>query len=129
MGFAQILADLHAPVGFDAYGYAYGDVTGNVFHTGSPTSYGPTFGRRAHAYVSMVRHACIPGPGDTIGCSIHLPPYEPQPGASGTISLTHEKYKLSMCVLPGSAIVFYKDGVSLGPAFTNIYRGSVSRGA
>lgn len=61
VGWAQGLSDLHSPVGFDEFGYAFGDVKSILFHTGRPLN----------TFVNMPvtpKDAIF-----TIGMLIHLP--------------------------------------------------------
>ena len=119
VGWAQSLADIHAPVGYDEYGYGFGDVTGNVFHTGRPMKY-------ANPWQI----------GDVIGCRIVLPEISASksdtPSLMGTLQEKHEKfypplkmgkYKIKMTLHPGSFISFYKNGQSLGKSFGPLYKG------
>ena len=62
MGWAQGLSDLHSPVGFDEFGYAFGNAKGVLFHTGRPLD---TF---------TVIPSMYKGPDNiVIGILIHLP--------------------------------------------------------
>lgn len=60
LGWSREQADLRVPVGFDNYSYSYRDVQGDVFHKSRGKPYGEPY-----------------GPGDVIGCFIHLPPSSP----------------------------------------------------
>lgn len=144
VGWSMILGDLHAPVGFDEYSYAYGDVTGHTFHTRRPRLYGPTFGKLAALFslslslsFFLLPCSCLSvGPGDVIGVHLHLPAYATTPESeaeaeASTLAQIQEEYpplrlgeyKVRLKLHPGSFIAYYKNGTPLGTAFGPIYRG------
>ena len=131
VGWATLLADIHAPLGYDEYGYAYADKTGNSFHCRIGRPYGPTY-----------------SPGDTIGCLIELPFIPPAPTDQtlyeqakilpqkiGNIlkmayppiarpaALTAD-FKVELPPLLHSKITFFKNGHCLGTAFKHLYHAS-----
>jgi Set1/Ash2 histone methyltransferase complex subunit ASH2 len=107
LGWSTEKGDLQAPVGYDKYSFSYRDKEGTKFHQSRGASYGESY-----------------GPGDIIGFYIHLPP-----NAAANAVATLEEIKLSgkkdeePNKLDGSEILFYKNGVSQGVAFSNIYEG------
>lgn len=116
VGWGHSLSDIHAPIGYDEYGYGYGDVTGNVFHTGRFMAYSEPWNI-----------------GDVIGCRIVLPPISDKDSKlfedlqreyeSKYPPLRAGNYKIRMSLHPGSFIAFYKNGRYLGKSFGPIYRG------
>ena len=114
VGWSQILADVHAPVGYDEYSYSFRDLDGQAFHVSRGKPYGQKW-----------------GPGDIIGCMIDIPPVDDamKPEAKRLLSQIQSKYppkkeglyKVSLEVLPNSQITFFVNGVSQGVAFSNIY--------
>jgi hypothetical protein len=128
VGWSAILADSHAPLGYDEYGYAYGSKSGNTFHCRIPRQYGPP---------------CAPD--DVIGCLIELPekpvePYDPAecetersrhaslatairniyPPLSRPTTLSAE-FRVSLPVLVNARIQYFINGCPLGVAFKHIY--------
>lgn len=59
LGWSTEKGDVQAPVGYDKYSYSYRDKEGTKFHVSQGLPYGQTY-----------------GPGDIIGCFIHLPKVE-----------------------------------------------------
>ena len=125
LGVATIEANLESPVGFDRFGYSYCSKTGNISHGNKQVTYGEPF-----------------GPGDVIGLYIRLPPFEGNDILSKMKKerrdadddshikrlerqLIHKTQMIeegySMHSLKGSQISFYKNGVSQGVAFENIF--------
>jgi len=120
LGWSTEKGDVQAPVGYDKYSYSYRDKEGTKFHQSRGKSYGEPY-----------------GPGDIVGCLIRLPPKEqekkensiiktPTPEKKDKIALTSRKEEDDdePEPLPGSEIVFYKNGVSQGVAFSNIGKGT-----
>lgn len=123
LGWGASKADIQAPVGVDRYGFAYGDVGGRKIHESRPRDYtGISF-----------------APGDIIGCYIYLPSVAEATSlaaaeAASAQPKSHDDPLLPSIVkstiayvpiglpLKGSKVVFYKNGVSLGAAFTDIPR-------
>ena len=119
IGWSQILGEVHAPVGFDEYSYAWRSVDGAIYHCSRPMAYSKPW-----------------GPGDTIGCRIDIPDdkqfqdfYSTQEH-SELLGKVQEKwpplkegvYDIKMDILPGSSITFYLNGESMGVAFRDLYR-------
>uniref|UniRef100_A0A834VC68 Set1/Ash2 histone methyltransferase complex subunit ASH2 n=1 Tax=Sarcoptes scabiei TaxID=52283 RepID=A0A834VC68_SARSC len=129
IGWAQDLAQLNAPIGYDKFGYSWRSRKGTVFHS----SIGKHFAEEGF------------GSGDILGCLIYLPPPKDDPYCE--IPLLPDSFKdrplikmrnyiffeekeekpkiaeANLRVLEGSKIVFYKNGVKIGTAFENIYGG------
>ena len=122
IGWAQKNGNLQAPLGFDKFGYSCRSRKGTKFHESVGKKYCKGYGQ-----------------GDVLGCLIILPE---KPGGDYLPSTfkdkplvkfkSHlyfeEKDKLQenlkkLQTLAGSKIIFYKNGVSLGEAFTGIYGG------
>ncbi|KAJ6221961.1 hypothetical protein RDWZM_000506 [Blomia tropicalis] len=134
IGWSQELANLQTPLGYDKFGYSWRSRKGTKFHE------------------SIGRHFADVGfgVGDVIGCLIDLPheldendltvgkyPYRP------FLPKTHKEKPLikfksfhyfeekdevqkslkELTPLPGSKIVYYKNGIKIGTAFTDIYKG------
>ena len=122
LGWGQDYANLQTPLGFDKFGYSWRSKKGTVFHQSRGTHYKEGYGT-----------------GDVLGFLIELP-------ASNKAPLIPPSYKdralirfknflhfeekdcveetekrLTAC--PDSRIVCYKNGVSQGVAFSNIYNG------
>jgi len=108
IGWSTEAGDLQAPVGYDLNSYSYRDVSGTKFHESVGTEYAEPF-----------------GPGDVIGCLLRMG----QPGASRRerqhVSIKGVEYiveeELERTTSVGSMISFYKNGVALGPAFTDVW--------
>ncbi|XP_075217314.1 set1/Ash2 histone methyltransferase complex subunit ash2 isoform X2 [Lycorma delicatula] len=123
IGWAQEYANLQAPLGYDKFGYSWRSRKGTRFHECRGKHYSPGYGE-----------------GDTLGFLIILPddkhfPFIPQtykdrPLVKFKSHLYYEeKDRVSeslknLRVLPGSKIVFFKNGECQGDAFVNIYAGS-----
>ena len=120
IGWAQKNANLQAPLGFDKFGYSCRSRKGTKFHE------------------SIGKHYCDGyKEGDYLGCLIELPEvpgydylpksYKDKPLVKFKSHLYfEEKDRLqetlkSLKSLPGSKITFFKNGESLGTAFTDIY--------
>lgn len=117
IGWAQILAEPHAPVGYDEYSYAYASKTGNAFHVSRGFPFAATYGA-----------------GDVIGCLLHIPP---SPAIQDANDEDHEKllgaiqrtfpplkegiFDVTLAVCPGSFVSFYKNGQALGRSHENLY--------
>ena len=109
LGWSTEKGDLQAPVGYDKYSYSYRDKEGTKFHQSRGASYGESYSS-----------------GDVIGFYINLPQ-----GANSNTIATLEEIRLTSSSkkeeepnkLDGSEIIFYKNGVSQGVAFSNIYEG------
>jgi len=122
IGWAQRNANLQAPLGFDKFGYSCRSRKGTKFHESIGKHYSDGYKE-----------------GDYIGCLIHLPeiekydylpkPYKDKPLIKFKSHLYfEEKDRLqenlkSLKELPGSKITYFKNGESLGEAFTDIYLG------
>jgi len=122
IGWAQKNANLQAPLGFDKFGYACRSRKGTKFHE------------------AVGKHYCDGyKTGDVLGCMISLPAipkhdymppsFKDKPLVKFKSHLyfeekDREKENLEQLKpLPGSKITFYKNGESLGEAFSNIYMG------
>lgn len=122
IGWAQKNANLQAPLGFDKFGYSVRSRKGTKFHE--------SIGKK---YCSGYKA------GDILGCLIilpdeakrsYLPPsFKDKPLVKFKSHLYfEEKDRLaenlkSLTSLPGSKMIFFRNGVSLGEAFTDFYRG------
>ena len=111
-----------APVGYDMHGYGLRDKTGESVHQGKRRTYGSPF-----------------TPGDVIGALITLPAdnrteipraderdyFDSEAdGNDPKDAETLAKLQKRLRVLPGSEVVFYRNGVCMGPAFRDIYAGT-----
>jgi Set1/Ash2 histone methyltransferase complex subunit ASH2 len=121
IGWSQRNANLQAPLGFDKFGYSCRSKKGTKFHEGIGKHYSDGYGQV----------------GDIIGCAISLPEirgydylpacYKDKPLVKFKSHLYfEEKDRLtealkSLKTLPRSKITFFKNGVSLGTAFTDLY--------
>ena len=122
IGWAQKNANLQAPLGFDKFGYSCRSRKGTKFHESIGKHYSD--GYKA---------------GDILGCLIVLPGQPGQPYLPNSFKdkplvkfkshlYFEEKDRLQENLkklekLPKSKILFFKNGVSLGEAFADIYRG------
>ncbi|KAJ8022757.1 Set1/Ash2 histone methyltransferase complex subunit ASH2 [Holothuria leucospilota] len=123
IGWSQALGNLQAPLGYDKFGYSWRSRKGTRFHHSRGKHY-------SDAYTE----------GDVVGCLISLPkvlkPTEVLPDTYKNRTLIKFKSHLyfeekdeptetekSLQVAPGSKIVFFKNGVSQGTAFEDIYDG------
>lgn len=124
LGWGQEYANLQAPLGYDKFGYSWRSRKGTRFHE------------------SHGKHYCDGGygVGDTLGFMIVLPDSNPVGHVPGTFKerplvkfkshlYYEEKDKVtetlkSLKVLPESKIYFFKNGISQGEAFTDVYGGA-----
>ncbi|KAJ4979642.1 hypothetical protein NE237_010422 [Protea cynaroides] len=115
LGWSTEKGDLQAPVGYDGNSFGYRDIDGSKIHKALREKYGE------EGYVE----------GDVIGCYINLPD-----GALYAPKLPHfvwykgQKYACAPDgkedppkVVPGSELSFFKNGVSQGVAFKDLYGG------
>ena len=123
IGWCQDYANLQAPVGYDKFGYCWRSRKGTCFHE----SIGKHF---SNGYSE----------GDVLGFLIILPEHNSVPRVPKTFKdrplvkfKSHFYYEekddlpkilKSLKPLQGSKIIFYRNGVCEGVAFTNIYCGS-----
>ncbi|XP_006664329.2 protein TRAUCO [Oryza brachyantha] len=114
LGWATNNADLHAPVGYDVFGFGYRDLDGTKVHKAWRAKYAD------QGY----------GEGDVLGFYIHLPDgelYEPKqpflvhykglPFRAEAPKATEQK---TPDPVPGSEICYFKNGVCQGTAFVDI---------
>eukprot|EP00252_Welwitschia_mirabilis_P004595 TRINITY_DN1490_c0_g1_i3.p1 TRINITY_DN1490_c0_g1~~TRINITY_DN1490_c0_g1_i3.p1 ORF type:complete len:458 (+),score=105.75 TRINITY_DN1490_c0_g1_i3:132-1505(+) len=117
LGWCTEKSDIQAPVGYDRNSYGYRDVDGSKVHKAVREPYGD-------------------GPyaeGDVIGIYISLPDgakYVPDPpqyayykGQLHSVSSTNSTSEEEPQVVPGSKIMFYKNGVCQGAAFQDLTGG------
>lgn len=95
LGWSTALAELMAPVGFDAFGFGIRDVDGSAVHAARRVRYGSAFEA-----------------GDVIGCGIELP----ERNRENTQRLENRE------ILVGSRIEFFVNGKSQGIAFAPIFQ-------
>lgn len=123
LGWAQEYGNLQAPLGYDKFGYSLRSRKGTKFHECHGKHYGPGYGE-----------------GDTIGFLIilpemkdhnYMPPvYKDKPLVKFKSHLYYEdkdqvqETMKNLKPLPGSKVIFFKNGVCQGEAFTDIYFGS-----
>ena len=108
IGWSTEAGDVQAPVGYDANSYSYRDVSGTKFHESLGSEYGEGYGA-----------------GDVIGCMLVMG----SPAASrrerqrvvikGVEYVVEEERSRTPSV--GSYMAFYKNGLPLGPAFTDVW--------
>ncbi|CAH1794690.1 unnamed protein product [Owenia fusiformis] len=125
LGWAQALGNLQAPCGYDKFSYSWRSKKGTRFHE------------------SRGKHYCEGGfgQGDTLGFFIHLPIHKPLPemlpNTYKDMPLVKFKSHLyyeekdyvsetekNLKPLPGSKIIFYKNGKNQGAAWTDIHMGT-----
>lgn len=122
LGWSTAQGDVQAPVGYDRHSYSYRDKEGTKFHVSRGSTYGAPY-----------------GPGDVIGFLISLPPLpEPPKEAAETTEgkdsseskevkdtkdSKDSKEEKEPKVHPGSSITFFRNGVSQGEAFRDIFQG------
>ncbi|KAF5273018.1 hypothetical protein FQR65_LT04760 [Abscondita terminalis] len=123
LGWGQDYANLQAPLGYDKFGYSWRSKKGTRFHVSAGKHYSPGYGE-----------------GDTLGFLIVLPEtsstklvpntYKDRPLVKFKSHLYYEdkdnvaESLKNLKPLEGSKIVFFKNGVCQGIAFTDIYAGS-----
>lgn len=123
LGWGQEYANLQAPLGYDKFGYSWRSRKGTRFHESHGKHYSPGYGE-----------------GDTLGFLIILPDCDFVPHLPNTFKdrplvkfKSHLYYEekdrvnetlKSLKVLPGSKIIYFKNGESQGEAFTDIYGGA-----
>ncbi|XP_046613675.1 set1/Ash2 histone methyltransferase complex subunit ASH2 isoform X1 [Neodiprion virginianus] len=123
IGWGQEYANLQAPLGYDKFGYSWRSRKGTRFHESRGKHYSPAYGE-----------------GDTLGFLITLPDsphvthipntYKDRPLVKFKSHLYYEEKDQvpealkALKSLPGSKIVFYKNGVSQGEAFFDINAGA-----
>ncbi|XP_015127858.1 set1/Ash2 histone methyltransferase complex subunit ASH2 [Diachasma alloeum] len=122
LGWGQDYANLQAPLGYDKFGYSWRSRKGTRFHESRGKHYSNGYGE-----------------GDTLGFLIILPDtydsshipntYKDRPLVKFKSHLYYEEKDQvpealkTLKSLPGSKILFYKNGVSQGEAFVDMYRG------
>ncbi|XP_069680550.1 set1/Ash2 histone methyltransferase complex subunit ASH2 [Periplaneta americana] len=122
LGWAQEYANLQAPLGYDKFGYSWRSRKGTRFHECRGKHYSSGYGE-----------------GDTLGFLIVLPEstdinyiphtYKDRPLVKFKSHLYYEeKDRVSeslkaLKILPGSQLIFYKNGVYQGVAFNDVYGG------
>ncbi|XP_024082819.1 set1/Ash2 histone methyltransferase complex subunit ASH2 isoform X1 [Cimex lectularius] len=123
LGWAQEYANLQAPLGYDKFGYAWRSRKGTRFHESRGKHYSDGYAE-----------------GDTLGFMIDLPidrrmakvpcTYKDKPLVKFKSHLYYEEkdrvaeFLKKLKTLPGSKIMFFKNGVCQGTAFTDIYGGA-----
>ncbi|XP_037868744.1 set1/Ash2 histone methyltransferase complex subunit ASH2 isoform X1 [Bombyx mori] len=121
-GWGRRVANLQAPLGYDKFGYSWRSRKGTRFHESRGKHYSGAYGE-----------------GDTLGFLIVLPDcastkftpntYKDRPLVKFKSHLYYEdKDNIQECLnnlkqLPGSKIIFFKNGECQGEAFSDIYRG------
>ncbi|TPX49126.1 hypothetical protein SeLEV6574_g01627 [Synchytrium endobioticum] len=115
IGWSQISGDLQAPCGFDIYSYSFRDAEGALFHQAAAKEDAPP------GYEAGFQ------PGDVIGVAISLPPPARFKMLLKRLWDPTEVYMpfraRPMDVAVGSEIRYFKNGVDLGVAFTNLFVG------
>lgn len=116
LGWGTRHSDVETPVGFDAYGFSYRDLTGEFVNRGRPKPYGQSYGQ-----------------GDVIGCRIKLPNLtedQKKNIAETDMAWLHFKHvslgqgprpdDSRLDVTPHAEVEFFKNGKSMGipPLFT-----------
>lgn len=111
IGWSTDKGNVEAPAGFDKYSYSYRDVKGTKFHQSIGQAYGEPY-----------------GPKDVIGCFIRLRDDQPESELKDLtplqIQFREQAKQAAMLPLSGSKIIFFKNGVSQGVAFTDIFKGT-----
>ncbi|MCL4124484.1 UNVERIFIED_CONTAM: hypothetical protein GTU68_063136, partial [Idotea baltica] len=123
LGWGQQFANLQAPLGYDKFGYAWRSRKGTVFHDSNGARFSDGF-----------------KVGDVLGILIHLPEedntisrlpstFKDKPLVKFRSHLYYEdkddipEALRKLTPLPGSKIVFFKNGEEQGVAFKDIYNG------
>ncbi|KAJ1570082.1 Set1/Ash2 histone methyltransferase complex subunit ASH2, partial [Nowakowskiella sp. JEL0078] len=115
IGWSQISGDLQAPCGYDSFSYSFRDSPGTLFHQSKKID-------ADNKYLEGY------GEGDTLGMTIFIPSHEDiLPSLYSRLWDMEEAYvpfkANPMKKMPGSEISYYKNGVKLGVAFTDLYIG------
>jgi len=123
IGWSQSLGNLQAPCGYDKFSYAWRSKKGTRFHQSKGKHYSDGYGEK-----------------DVLGFFIYLPPldepskltpaaYKEKPLVKFKSHLYYEEKdyvtdtEKKLTPSPGSKIVLYKNGVSQGLAFDNLFGG------
>nr|CAH7765623.1 unnamed protein product [Callosobruchus chinensis] len=123
IGWGQDYANLQAPLGYDKFGYSWRSKKGTKFHESHGKHYSSGYSE-----------------GDTLGCMIVLPQnsstkllqntYKDRPLVKFKSHLYYEdkdnvqERLKSLRHLPGSKMLFFKNGECQGVAFENVYQGA-----
>jgi Set1/Ash2 histone methyltransferase complex subunit ASH2 len=116
LGWATLKADLTAPVGVDAHGYAYRDLEGSKVHEAWREPYGAQYGE-----------------GDVIGLLLHMPPGGRRLEASEADVVRFKGALYTMVdsgadaeprSLRGSGVAFARNGALQGVAFRDVLEGT-----
>mmetsp|Transcript_11604 Transcript_11604/g.42437 ORF Transcript_11604/g.42437 Transcript_11604/m.42437 type:complete len:296 (-) Transcript_11604:123-1010(-) len=114
LGWSTERGELQAPVGYDDRSFSYRDINGSKVHKARRAGYGS-------AYVE----------GDVIGCLIQLPKEKPPKEAPkerekalfrGRLFYVEEIDKVAE-LMPGTRVVFFKNGACQGLAFEDLREG------
>ena len=108
LGWCTESADVNTPVGYDTNSYAYRDIGGTKFHESIGAEYGEAY-----------------GPGDVVGCLLVMGDPPATVRMRQRINLKGVEYLVEeerdRVSSHGSSITFYKNGVSQGAAFTDVW--------
>ncbi|KAJ4807282.1 Set1/Ash2 histone methyltransferase complex subunit ASH2 [Rhynchospora pubera] len=115
LGWSTDKGDLQAPVGFDSYSYGFRDIDGSKIHKALREKYAK------EGYKE----------GDVIGFYINLPEGEKYaPKKPYLVCLKGQRYfypvdgkEEAPQIVPGSEILFFKNGICQGVAFTELFGG------
>lgn len=113
LGWATKGAELQAPVGADAHGFAYRDLEGSKVHKGLREDYGDAYSE-----------------GDVVGLLLHLPPggRRMEPGEESVVRFKGALYTVAdeqeARPLAGSGVAFTKNGALQGVAYADILEGT-----
>ena len=107
IGWSTEMGELQAPVGYDSHSYSYRDIEGTKFHKSMGQPYGAAY-----------------GPGDVIGCALQMgdPPAVGREYQrillKGVEYIVKEERESEPSI--GSTMIFYKNGISQGVAFSDV---------
>lgn len=114
LGWATAKAELQAPVGFDAFGFAYRDLEGCKVHKALREDYGEPYGE-----------------GDVIGLLLHMPPggRRVEAGEGPIVRYkgalyTMQEEEQEARPLTGSGVAFARNGALQGVAYRDISEGT-----
>ena len=138
IGWSQISGDLQAPCGYDIFSYSFRDSPGTLFHNSRPVLDAPEVydgGFSNFVFLFSLKQTLVET-GDVLGVAIHLPKYKKKAREPAVdVQLLRRLWdpermdqyvpfkSKPLSTVPKSYIEYFKNGNSLGHAFTNLNLG------